>query len=350
MHFPKGFPTYSESRTAMESDMIEGVHNSAKYSMTLGLAGRACSLCTDSSRLMELAGAFFSPRPAQNAQTPRAAITLLVRSPRSASSIPARYPIFRGRNKFVHADYGRGGSVWFDLKAREVAGVLSDGIIADEWFFRRAVLAVIAGILAPSLGVIGLHAGCVARRGKAILLAAPSGVGKSTISVALALRGWSLLSDDWTFVTDAANGLSVWGMQTSLKLLPDAGRYFPELFALSPATSLNGEMSFEIDPWTFFGIERAIDATPVAIVLLKRASVESGAHICHVTQSGEEETLETLLGEIEQQPEAITGQNGYRPFLMQQLCRLPSLNVRFSGQPAAVAADLDEILTEHICA
>jgi hypothetical protein len=350
MLFSKAFPKYSEPRKAMETDMVEGGHNAARYSQTLGLAGRACSFCTDSSRLMELASVFFSPCLAEKALRPRAAIMLLVRGRRSASSITSNYPIFRGRSEFVHADYGRDGSVWFDLKAREVVGVLSDEIIADEGFFRRAVLAVIAGVLAPSLGVIALHAGCVVRDGRAILLAAPSGAGKSTISLALALRGWSLLSDDWTFVADAANGLSVWGMQTSIKLLPDARVYFPELSALSPGLSLNGELSFEIDPWSFFGVGRSIDAAPTSIVFLKRGSAESVAHGCYLSHSCEEETMKALLEEIEEQPEAINEEACDRASMMQRLCRLPSFEVRFSGEPAVIAADLDEIFTELICA
>ena len=32
--------------------------------------------------------------------------------------------------------------------------------------------------------------------------------------------------------------------------------------------------------------------------------------------------------------------------MMQQLCRLPSFEVRFRGEPAVIAADLDEIFTE----
>ena len=73
-------------------------------------------------------------------------------------------------------------------------------IIADEGILRRAVLAVIAGVLAPSLGVIALHAGCVVRDGRAILLAAHQ-AWEIDSSLALALRGWSLLSDEWTFVS-----------------------------------------------------------------------------------------------------------------------------------------------------
>jgi hypothetical protein len=335
----------------MKTGVVEGDYRGvARHSTTLGMAGHACSFRTDSERFLELASAFFPLCPAPVAQSSRATITLLVRGKRQASPAHCNFPIFRGRNQFVHADYGSDGSVWFDLKAREVAGMLSDGIIADEGFFRRAVLSVIAGILAPSLGVIALHAACVVRKGKALLLAAPSGVGKSTISLALALRGWSLLSDDWTFVTDARNRLNVWGMQTSIKLLPDAKFYFPQLSALSPATSLNGELSFEVDPWTFFGVERAIDATPAGIVFLNRASVESNEHIFHISSSNEDEALESLLGEIEEQPEAIAGQNSHRSSLLQQLCRLPSLKVLFSGHPAVVAAHLDVICTERICA
>ncbi|MGA3370319.1 MAG: hypothetical protein ABSC48_01000 [Terracidiphilus sp.] len=330
--------------------MIEGGRNAdARCSTTLGLAGYACSLRTNSALLMEIAGAFFPPNQAREASASRAAITLLAGCRRGVSIGRCHFPIFRGRNEFVHADYGREGSVWFDLKAREVAGLLSEEIIADEGYLRRAVLAVIAGILAPSLGVIALHAGCVVRDGRAILLAAPSGVGKSTISLALALRGWSLLSDEWTFVSAAPNGLSAWGMRTSIKLLPDARRYFPELSTMSPAISLNGELSYEIDPWSFFSVDRATDATPFGIVFLKRA-LESGARICHASHSDEEETMQALLEEIEEQPEAIAGQNCYRRSLMQQLCRLPALKVRFGGEPAVVAADLDEILTEQLCA
>lgn len=173
-------------------------------------------------------------------------------------------------------------------------------------------------------------------------------MGKSTISLALALRGWSLLSDDWTFVSDAASGLVVWGMQTSIKLLPDAKLYFPELSVLSPTTSLNNELSFEIDPWAFFGVERAIDATPIGIVFLERA-FESGGHLCRASQAGEEETLRALLDEIEELPETLAEHNRCRQSLMEQVCRLPSLKVRFKGEPAVVAADLDEILTEQIC-
>ncbi len=44
--------------------------------------------------------------------------------------------------------------------------------------------------------LLWLHAGAVERHGTAILLAGPSGQGKSTLATLLCERGWSLLSDD----------------------------------------------------------------------------------------------------------------------------------------------------------
>lgn len=326
----------------------EDGHSDEKYSTTLGFAHRLCTLNTNSPRLMDLACAFFSPCPIDVEPTVRASITLLLAKQGNAFAVTSDFPIFRGRNEFVHADYGSNGSVWFNLKTRDVAGTLSERIVANEDYFRRAVLGVIAGVLAPSLGVLALHAGCVARNGRAVLLAAPSGTGKSTISLALGLRGWSLLSDDWTFVADTTDDLIAWGMQTSIKLLPDASIYFPELAAISPAISLNGELSFEIDPWSFFGAERSVVATPSALVFLKRDPMESNRDGCDVLPFCEDDAMKALLEEIEEQPAAIADATIKRTSVMKRLCRLPSVLVRLRGSPSAAAAELDEVLAEYI--
>lgn len=319
------------------------------HSTPLAMAGRPLSLETNSMRLREITAGFFPSIGLNSADSSRAKVSLLVRKRSGSGGNSYSFPIFRGRREYVHADYGRDGSVWFDLKAREVVGVVSDDLIADAEFFRRAVLAVIAGILAPSLDLVCLHAGCVARNGKAVLLAAASGVGKSTLTVALALRGWSLLSDEWTFVTSSQIGLRAWGMQTSIKLLPDAVRYFPALSALSPKLAMNGEMAFEVDPWNLFHVDRAIDAEPKAVVLLEREPRPSVSSCCVMKHCGFEETRRALLREIEEQPKEAC-ECGYSQLtLIDSLCTIPSLSARFCGHPASIAAGLDPILTEMVC-
>jgi hypothetical protein len=330
--------------------MTHGHRNTGRmHSIPLGMAGCPLHLHTDSTDVAEIASGFFPAIVSQNAKEARADLTLLVRNRRDTSAAKCGFPIFRGRNQYIHADYGSDGSVWFDLKARVVSGIVSEGLIEDVELFRRNVLSVIAGVLAPSLGLVGLHAGCVVRGGKAVLLAASSGVGKSTLTLALALRGWNLLSDDWTFLASGPTGLRVWGMRTSLKLLPDAVRYYPGLAGLCPAPALNGEVSFEVDPWRLFGVGRAIDATPVAIVRLERSQYAYGDSRVHVSRCDPEEMQTALLKEIEELPAGINQGDGHRLSLIERVCALPGFNVRMSGYPATIAADLDPILSEYVC-
>ena len=53
---------------------------------------------------------------------------------------------------------------------------------------------------APSLSSETLHASCVARNGRAILISGRSGSGKSDLALRLIDRGAQLVSDDYTIV------------------------------------------------------------------------------------------------------------------------------------------------------
>ena len=151
-------------------------------------------------------------------------MTLLARKSRDTSqAVFAPFPIFRTAKTNTSTPTTEPmDRVWFNLSARTVFGTLSEKLVADAELCRRTVFAVIAGTIAPALDLLPLHAGCIVRDGRAVLLAAASGVGKSTVTLALAMRGWSLLSDDWTFVGQDRQCLRAWAHADSLKLLPDA--------------------------------------------------------------------------------------------------------------------------------
>lgn len=66
-------------------------------------------------------------------------------------------------------------------------------------------------ITAYSQHVLILHAASLSRNGRAVILPAPPGSGKSTLCAALAMRGWQLLSDELTILdlrTGAIQGLA----------------------------------------------------------------------------------------------------------------------------------------------
>jgi energy-coupling factor transporter ATP-binding protein EcfA2 len=55
-------------------------------------------------------------------------------------------------------------------------------------------------LAARALGLVPLHAACVARRGRGVLLMGPSGSGKSTIALQSLLAGLDFLAEDGVFV------------------------------------------------------------------------------------------------------------------------------------------------------
>ena len=81
-----------------------------------------------------------------------------------------------------------------------------------------------------------LHAACVARDDRAVILPAPPGSGKSTLCAALVNRGWRLLGDELTLVDFDAS--QVWGLARPVNLKNasiDVIRQFaPEAFLTRP--------------------------------------------------------------------------------------------------------------------
>jgi HprK-related kinase A len=91
-------------------------------------------------------------------------------------------------------------------------------------------------VTAYSHHLLVLHAACVARDGRAVILPAPPGSGKSTLCAALVNRGWRLLSDELTLVDlDAGR---VWGLARPVNLknasIDVIRRFAPEAFLTRP--------------------------------------------------------------------------------------------------------------------
>jgi len=120
------------------------------------------------------------------------------------------------------------------------------GLAAPVQFYPRFLDRLYDGIGDFAL----IHAAVVVRAGEAVLLAAPSGHGKSTLALELARRGWTLFSDDFAPI----------GM--------DTGTVFPFPRAVgivpgSPATPRPFAEAAAISTHEVFG-KRLVDASAVA--------------------------------------------------------------------------------------
>lgn len=75
-------------------------------------------------------------------------------------------------------------------------------------------------------GLLSFHAAALVRNGRAILIMADKGAGKSTLSWALQSQGWQLLADDLARVDAARGRWSVFPGHRQTKLTPAAARAF----------------------------------------------------------------------------------------------------------------------------
>jgi hypothetical protein len=113
-----------------------------------------------------------------------------------------------------------------------------------------------------------VHAGAVARDGRAILIAGPSGVGKTTLAVAAALDGFELLGDDMALLRhqrgEDSIGLAAFPDEIDLAAgtIDFFGELEPALADVQPG--LSGKRS--LHPLDLPGVRIAWTARPAALV------------------------------------------------------------------------------------
>lgn len=262
-------------------------------------AGQPVLFRTNSAQLATYARGYLPEgEDAISHSTPaRAAITVHVRDNNERCEDAAH---FRARGHFAYARFTVADSFWFNLRTREVFGTCSPELADDHWRWHAHIFPALLGILSASIGVAPVHAACLVRDGRGVLLTGRSGAGKSTLTVALARRGYELLSDDWSYLSapeDAVNRESVqaWGLPVPVKLLPDASSFFPELCTCQVAVSLNGEIAYEVFPEECFAVERSLRCPVMNVVLLDRRT-EPGCAMLPVSPN---EAIDHLQAELE---------------------------------------------------
>jgi hypothetical protein len=133
----------------------------------------------------------------------------------------------------------------------ESVAYVTTALASDRAHFRLTVLEAITLALLSHFDRHPIHAAAIARGGRAVLLAAPSGTGKSTLAYTAHTAGFDVLGDDhvWVQLTPA---LRIWGWPGRVLLLPEAASIFPEVAALGATSNENGErkLAYDVDATT----------------------------------------------------------------------------------------------------
>jgi hypothetical protein len=115
-----------------------------------------------------------------------------------------------------------------------------------------------------------VHAACVRLGERGVLLCGDSGAGKSSLSFACALKGWTYLTDDGTCLVRGCQDRVVVGNPYKIRFRESALELFPELKKHPPTPRATGEMAIELPTASLPEIRTATESPVDYIVFLKR--------------------------------------------------------------------------------
>lgn len=288
-------------------------------------AGFPLSLSTNSADVIESAGESWGAW-GKGFETPPLRFRVVVEREGEAAAAPS----YRKQGSLLSFVSDAHNFACGDTDTLEASFHLSEKTAADHMLLRWLYLDAMAYMLLTTRFVVALHAACVAREGRGILLCGRSGSGKSTLSVACARAGFTFVSDDCTWIRTGTSDLEGIGKPHQARLRGDAARHFAELEGFPVRTLPNGKVSMEPSITAFGRVDTAGRVPIAALVFLQRVlECDPGKEAV----SGAEASA--LL--LEDLPSYGPEVNAAHEDVVQRLCRLPAYRLTYRNFEDAIA-------------
>jgi hypothetical protein len=148
---------------------------------------------------------------------------------------------------------------------------LTPATARDHEFVRYFFLDTIVQVLSWQTHLTPrIHASCVARNGRGLLLCGESGAGKSCLAYACARRGWSFITDESAaLVRDSRNRVAL-GKPRQMHFRETAAEIIPELQGCLAKRNAVGKISIEVHTSELPDIRTAFQCSIAAVVFLNR--------------------------------------------------------------------------------
>jgi hypothetical protein len=161
-----------------------------------------------------------------------------------------------------------------------------------DWFRHRFLEAIVYSALVQER-LTPIHASCVAREGRGLLLCAPPNTGKSSLAYACTKQGWTFITDDAAYLVNAATDAIVLGKPGAMRFKAAGAELFPELGAHPMTADIHGEDHIELAA-DELAISGADECHVQRVVFLERSSNV----IPNLRSCDREEALERLMANI----------------------------------------------------
>ncbi len=171
----------------------------------LQLLGARFEFQTDSARLLQLVHQAYRGLPPQRLKhrTARCRVRLVLtpqRAMRHRRGEPPQVRPLAGPGLLCGV-LGRASFVAVSAPQRSAVIVVSQDVLRYAYHIRYELLEFAVYVLAARVqGLLPLHAACVGRAGRGVLLVGPSGAGKTTLVLHCLLEGFDFLAEDSVLV------------------------------------------------------------------------------------------------------------------------------------------------------
>jgi hypothetical protein len=203
-------------------------------------------------------------------------------------------PVFLSREHLLSIVSDSGNSLMCDLAQGFGFGWVTEWVAAARPFLRYHFLDAAVLTMVGELYLTPVHGGLVERHGHGILLCGQSFAGKSTLTYACARSGWTLISDDGTFLVRRRRDRYGIGNPYSIRFREDARIFFPELRSKITARRPNGRDAIEVATSELAGIVTKLGSTIDHVVFLNRHATGS-PRLATLSKS---EALERMLEDV----------------------------------------------------
>jgi energy-coupling factor transporter ATP-binding protein EcfA2 len=314
----------------------------------LQLLGARFEFETDSVRLLRLVRAAYARLPPHRLErtAPRLLVRLALTPPKPARA-PGRHRGAPPPVRALSADGTLCGAVEgaafvaINPQTRAALIVVPHELLRYAYHVRYELLEFAVYVLATRVQrLVPLHAACVGRDDRGILLVGPSGSGKSTLVLHCLLAGLDFLAEDSVLVKPA--GLLATGVANFLHLRADSLRFLPAAQAavLGRAAVIrrrSGVRKLEVDlRRAEFRLARRPLRIRAVLFLSTRAAVR-GAHLVPVPRSAVLERLAASQRYAAHQP-------GWSTF-SKRVSALPAYELRRGAHPRESVEALCELLS-----
>jgi hypothetical protein len=299
---------------------------------------------SDSRELLRIVNWAYArlPRHKLSATVPRLKIRLMLapRGPKAARGGIPRIEMLSGA-EFMGATTSASDFVVLSPAQRSGLIVVSRDMLRSPYHVRYELLEFAVFTLASRvLGLVGLHAACVGRRGRGLLLMGESGAGKSTAALHSLCGGLEFLSEDAVFV--APDSLLATGVANFAHVRCDSLRLVPgEAVALirrSPVIKRrSGVEKFEVDlrRREFHPARRPLEI--VACVFMKAEKAGVGGALASPLRRAD------LLARLQADQPYVVRQAGWTR-RSRRIRNVPAYELRRGAHPAETVGELEKIL------